>query len=389
MKAKNKILLGVSAASGVIASFGAAIALYKNASNAADLNIGIGAVESYTQSLGNLNYSFGDISFYSDEECTTKFKKGADDIDDTSLKLTPTVNNIYIKAPLSFGYQPPLTDSPEQPYAVGTLKVSVSINTGILEQGSVTASAKIKGYPKTGENSDQDTYFTAAKSGNFFTAGLSNNEYPVVTFNKDSTKTESGTGFNTVTHYIDTAIEKDTQYCAINLDFSKAITDDTYLDIAEITDAFKVTLSWGDYDTSTERNNADIDNKMNPKVYVRGNTNEWTSSNDYRMVPNVKGALKTDTSNNYLVEWMYDDLVNFDEIKVYDDTLDGADEKKWISCRNSNETGKKDGVTTTDGGNAQLTKEGYKYDVYYVRGATSDAGFLVESEAASSSGSQG
>ncbi len=303
--------------------------------------------------------------------------------------MTPKVNNIYIKAPLSFEYRPPLSESAEQPYAVGTLKVSVSINTSILAQGSVTASAKIKGYSKVGSNKDQDTYFTAAKSGNFFSAGLSSGEYPAVTFDKISTETESGTGFTTVTHYIDTAIEKDVQYCSINLNFSEAITDATYLNIAEITNAFKVTLSWGNYDTSTVRNGADLDKNMNPEVYVRGNTNDWKNSNDYRMVPNVNGKLKKDSSQNYLVEWMYKDLANFDEIKVYDDTLSGEDSTKWISCRNKKND--KPGVTPTDSGNAELTKAGYKYHVYYVRGgtATDNTGFFVDSESTSTAENAG
>ncbi len=359
MRTKNKILLGLAASSGVVASFGAAFALYtKTADN---LNIGIGAVESYGDSSNKLNYLIDDknMKFYSDENLGTEIN---------NLSLTPDTNNFYLKVPLGFEYEPATTDvAAYQDYAVGTLKVAITIDDAILAKGNVTATAKMGGYSKA--TGDADTYFTKCKSGNFFTSGSSDNTYPAVTFSnsmaadtKGMTKVAQAEGVRattTVTHYIDTAIENSGQYCVINLNFDSAVNENTYLDIGKITEAFKVTLNWGDFDTTADR--IDTDNNMNPNVYVRGNSNDWSDSADYRMVPNVKKECVTDDYNNQCIEWMYQGLTGFDQIKVKDNTISTDDDKGWISY-----SGTTAGVTN-ESGNAKLDKTKYKYGVYYVR----------------------
>ncbi len=384
MRTKNKILLGIAATSGVVASFGAAFALYNNTKNADEFNIGIGSVKSITSSTDEVKYKIGTISTYSDEECKTSV---------TSPKISPDLKKVYVKVPLGFENPGNRTDtnSVNQDYATCTLKVEIKANEKLVDLGNVKATAKLQGYSTLATNGDvNSTYFSEYKQSNF----VDN------TFSSTDGKFDSTT--NTITRYIDTGIDKDsTVYCVIGLDLSSALDDTNmnssdstknFLSLANLSGAFSITLSLGEYDDGTGTSTRikddgendtkvvrDIDTNLNPDLWITGDKNGWKSdeiNNDYQLVPNLKGALYSE-SGDAKVEWMYAGITNFSQLKVYDNTL----ESKWISCRNqTTEDTKNPGVKSEDGGNAVLTiKDNYAYDVYYKRGATDEnnKGFWV------------
>lgn len=362
MKTKNKILLGLATTSGVVASFGAAYAIYVSPKVGKTFNIGIGTVKTYTQTDDKVTYSFGDIELFKNETCAE-----GDKID--SPKLSPDLNKVYLKAPLSFSYNGDLTNpnAVKQDYMLGTLKVSVTLDSSIANLGNATVSAKLQGYDTIIDGTGvSETYFTAHKQDDFFS---SNNN----TFSSDKITLEADIG---------TAIDASSIYCVIGLDLSSTIKDDEFVDVAGIAEAFKVSLSWGEYTTTGVTN---ADSQLNPDLWITGGMNDWTTkmNNDFRLVPNLKAQYyaeksssdtKTTKTDGYAarVEWMYKGLTTFNRLKVYDNTLD--ENAKWISCRNptTEETGNK-GVKSESDGNAVLTiQDGYAYDVYYKRGAIAD-----------------
>ncbi len=366
MKTKNKILLGIAAASGVVASFGAAFALYIKPTEGSKIGIGIGTVMSYTPSSDAVKYNFGGgITAYKPDEKGTQ----SSDTYGTEDKLNPKNNKVFIKAPLSFEYtyndgQSTLTAGSEQTYAAGTLKVKVDVNSSIAKVGDVVVTAELGGYDYGGTITADKNYFMAKKQGNKFID---------TTFNSSSESTS-------VTNYIDTGVANDKkQYCLVTLDFSAAFkdtnddgdTNDNFLNISDISNAFTVTFNWGDYnfDKSSDRsaNNTKgytvLDKNLDPNVYIRGDKSSWKDFGEYRMVPNLKNDNTYGTCGAEYVEWMYKDLTGFSKIKVKDNSIASDDTGGWISYGGNNVTG----VTTEDGGNASLTKDGYKYEVYYVR----------------------
>ncbi len=376
MKTKNKILLGLAASSGVVASFGATFALYQNTDKASAFNIGIGTVKTITGSNDELKYKFGEIKAFSDESLATsintlstfKFKpQGEGD--------TAAQDKLYLKVPLSFENPSERSDknSANQKYAVGTLKVKVDVNSEIAKAGNVAVSAKLQGYDKA-KGSASETYFTKHKSDDFFVTNT-------------GTKDTFAEAANSVTHYIDTAIDQNNIYCVIGLDLSKTIDKDNFINLGSLSNAFTITLDWGEYDTSITangiagRDKADLDSKLNPDLWITGDKNGWVNdkiNNDYQLVPNL-AAEYYEESGDAKVEWTYAGLTTFGKLKVYDNTLD--ENAKWISCRNpTTKQTNNPGVKSESDGNAVLTiQDGYAYDVFYKRGAesTSEKGFWV------------
>lgn len=370
MKIKNKILLGITAASGVVASFGAAFALYIKPADGDHIGIGIGTVQSYSASEDGIQYSFGKkadvtgendgktaITVYSDDALTKSW--------DTDQKLDPTHNKVYIKAPISFYYtydtgETALTAGSEQSYAAGTLKVQIDVEETIAKKGAVV-SAKLGGYTVDATNNNNqaidstNNYFAATKEKNFINK----------TFTESDDSAAAGSSFITETGYVDTGVDNlGGQYCLVTLDFSSVIKDenDAFLDVSNITNAFTVTFNWGNYlvtdGTKTRtKDDGNLDENLNPDVFIRGDKSSWKDFNEYRMVPNLK---KTGT-NTDKVEWMYSGLTGFSKAKVHDknDTSDSG----WIKCRNDDTV---DGVTNTNG-DAVLNKD-KSFDVFYTRG---------------------
>ncbi len=360
MKTKNKILLGITAASGVVASFGAAFALYIKPAEGSKIGIGIGTVMSYTPSSDGVKYNFGaGIKAY---KPTTKGEKSTDTYGEED-KLNPTNNKVYIEAPLSFEYtynegQITLTAGSEQTYAAGTLKVQVDVNSSIAKVGNVVVTAELGGY-------DYDTGLTVGN--NYFMAKKQGNKFIDATFDSSSESTS-------VTNYIDTGVANDKkQYCLVTLDFSKAFADtdangdtnDNFLNISDISNAFTVTFNWGDYnfDNSSERgaDNAKgytvLDKNLDPRVYIRGDKSSWKDFNEYRMVPNLRNS----DAGAEKVQWMYTGLTGFSKIKVKDNAISEESTEGW-----ANYNGNTDNVTY-ENGDAKLNKDNYKYGVYYVR----------------------
>lgn len=377
MKTKNKILLGVAAASGVVASFGATFALYQNTTNADSLNIGIGAVKTYDSTEYGVNYKIGKIETYSDENCSKSI---------TNYKLSPDLKNVYLKAPLTFAYDTNSKananeNAADQDYMVGTLKVGITVNNDIASLKSAKATAKIQGYPKAVDGSTTyETYFTAKKSSDFFNTTFGSTD--------------------AVYHYIDVAVDTaSTIYCVIGLDLSTAIDAD-FLKVASITNAFDVTLNWGAFDTGTDtegvatgrptaEDNTDApDANLNPNLWITGDMNAWTTKmvNDFQMAPNIKGKYYEETYENGAsgthtvgsgvakVEWVYKGLKTFSKLKVYDE---GDSNNHWIDVRGYSES---KGISKDANNNAVLyVADTNSYDIYYTRFAESSSqkGFYV------------
>ncbi len=362
MKKTNKFILGAALTSGVIACFGTAFAAYKNLGN--DIEIGIGSVKGHTDSSDTVTYKIGTPTTYKNAVADENV------VDLSTTKLSPELNKLYIKVPLSFEYAATAEASVSaQDSAVGHLNVKVDIAKDIAAKGT-TVTANLTGYKKDGDN---DTYFTTAKMNNFFSA----DDYK----DKASTATD---GFVSQSGYIDTAIDATNISCVIGIDMSSALTDTNkqFLDLANIDKAFKVTVNWSPYENDeTEYASGEkwTDNKIKPTAFVRGDRSDWQLMEDYRMVPNIN-ASKTKTVNDateYLVEWKYTVLKDFTKIKVYDSQEETYGNNGWVSCRGGHYADKSD-VKIEDGGNAILESTD-SYNVYYTRNAASDQGFWVDS----------
>lgn len=355
MKKANKFILGAALTSGVIACFGAAFATYKKLDS--DINIGIGEVKGHTDSSDVVTYKIGTPTTYK-----SNTYEEADKIDLTTAKLSPELNKLYVKVPLSFEYGTNLTTS-AQDTAVGHLNVKVDIDSAIAAKGT-TVTANLMGYSKDGT---AETYFTTTKMDNFFSDK-----------NYNDSELTAVDGFISQSGYIDTAVDASSISCVICIDMSSALsdTDKAFLDLANITKAFKVTINWSPYQkTAYSTGESWMDEKLAPTAYVCGDRSDWQTMEDYRMVPNIN-ASKTNDSSEYLVEWKYTVLKDFSVIKVHDakETVYGD---TWLRCRGGH---LKNGtnVTIDDYGNATLDSTD-SYNVYYTRNATSDQGFWVDS----------
>lgn len=329
--------------------------MYQNKTGAQDFSIGIGEVQSYTESDDTITYSVGTVAFKKYDSDGTL--KGWDKND----LLSPDLNKIVVQVPLSFKYSDNLVAAAPQDYALGRLSVSASINENI--PGGTMVSAKLVGYSKAGDNKDQATYFTTNKMGNFLGTKGANEKYPEnVTFSEK--------GASAITGYIDTAIDATNIYCQIEYDFSSSITANNFFDLAELDKAFEVSVTWNGYKSVYDGEDHDgktyeaFDTNLKPDAFIRGDLSNWEDFDDYRMVPNINHA-GTD------VEWMYKLLKGFSQIKVYDGSSNTTN--KWIGCRGTNSKS----VSFSSDFNAVLTKEN-SYNIYYVRNATSDKGFWVD-----------
>lgn len=338
MKKSNKFVLGLVLSAGVIGCFGTAFALYENKTDAKDFSIGIGSVVSHTESDDNINYKFGAIATYSDATCETEF----------TGKLNPDNNKVYVKIPLSFDYTKSATTS-AQDTVVGHLKVQVDIAESVAK--NTTVSAKLTGYDKNGEGQTVSTYFTKNKMSDFFSEA-------------NYTTTAAENGYVSQTKWIDTAVDASSISCVVGIDMSSALTANGFLDLAEIDNAFKVTVDWSPYKETYAEGETWTDDNLKPTAYVRGDNSDWQCLEDYRMVPNIYHS-------GDLVEWQYKLLKGFTEIKVYDSsetTL--ASDGGWIYCRAGEKykDDKKDSVKL-DGGNASLYANN-SYSIYYTRNET-------------------
>lgn len=368
MKKTNKFILGAALTSGVIACFGSAFALYKKLGT--DVSIGIGSVKSHTDSSDIVTYKIGTPTTYKNSTLDDD-----DVIDLTTAKLSPELNKLYVKVPLSFEYGTNLTTS-AQDTAVGHLNVKVDIDSAIAAKGT-KVTANLLGYSST----DGDTYFTKSKMDNFFATA----DYSTLTAGEDGFVSQSG--------YIDTAVDASSISCLITIDMSSALTDDNFLDLAEITKAFNVTINWSPYQTEAYSTGESwTDAKLAPTAFVRGDRSDWQTMEDYRMVPNIDAAKSktVDGATDYLVEWKYTLLKDFSTIKVYDSSESVLkDDGGWIYCRGGtyDEAGTAVDVT---GGNAKLDKNS-SYNVYYTRDQVYNAdynqqGFYVEWKSTTTTG---
>ncbi len=333
MKKYNKLVISLVLGASVVATFGTAYALYTNKVNAKDYTIGIGSVESHTDSTDEVTYKLGTVKAYKADTLADTDAINAD------TKLSPEVNKVYLKVPLTFEYGKTETTS-AQDSVVGRFKVDVTVDEKIAKiTDGAKVEAKLVGYQ---QNGNTDTYFTANKLSNFFTGTFSSEK-----------KTLSG--------FIDTAVDKTSIYSVITLDFSTAFNDTNYLNVAELTSAFSVSLSWSAYSTSME----DFDTNLIPSAYVRGDKSDWKSLEDYAMVPNINAQYD-------IVEWQYKLLKGFSKIKVFDANETKLNDNGWIKCKYV------DGATKESDGNATLDKT-KSYTVYYTRNedVTDKQGFSV------------
>ncbi len=342
MNKKNKILLGIALTSGVVASFSSAYALYVNATNGSEFSIGIGSVASHTDSSDTVTYKFGAIKTYSDESL-------GDDKELGNTKLSPDQNKVYIKVPLSFEYGETKTTSPQNS-ALGRFSVTVDIKNKLAAKGA-KVSAQLKGY-KDG------TYFAAHRMSDFFET----------TYSSTSNDTQTiGESYTSVTKYIDTAVDASSIYCVITIDFSGVFTETNFPDWAEITNAYKVTLNWGDaYDdnnadeSGVKKVYSDFESILKPTAYVRGDLSDWKDLADYQMVPNINATGSTEK-----VEWEYRLLKGFSKIKIFDSSETVLNDNGWIYCRGVEADS---GAAVADG-NATLDKD-KNYHIYYTRDET-------------------
>ncbi len=322
MKNRNKFLVSLALSAGVIATFGASYALYINADSADPLKIQIGSVTTHTDSTATLSYKVGEVSSKKYDTDSNSWIDWGDD------KLNPTYNKVQITAPLSFEYSSDYSGA-KQPYIGGTLGITVSLSENIPD--GTTVSANLTGY----NTEYSGSYFAIHKQGKLFNG------------NSDGTSVFSSTT-RSYTSYISTAIDKDSISAVIELDFSNSLTSSKFLDLAETTNAYSISLSWGEYDT--EHGN---DENLKPGAYMIGDMTDWDTKKlfeDYALVPNLKN-----TEGN--VEWMYSGLTNASMVKVYDKIQSSP----WISCKSSNT------LYYQEGGNAKITSTDM-YTVTYKRG---------------------
>lgn len=360
MKKRNKFILPLVLGAGVIATFGASYALYQSKTNAADFSIGIGSVQSYTDSDKNVTYKIGTVNSYKYAE--GEWATWGDD------KLNPTYSKVKVNVPLSFEYDKGVV---AQSSVVGRFTVEVTLNDkiplgsdGSNNTLSVGVSAKLVGYDtkayeatnaEANTTSSYSTYFTQNKMHDFFNT----------TFNSSENRSAE--------HYIDTAVDKDNISCDIELDFSNSIKDSNFYDISELASAFSISLKWECYKSTLDT----FDSVLKPDAFIVGDANGWTylkdekELNDYRMVPNLYGK-STDK-----VEWMYENLTGFGAIKVRDlsstVSFSGGNETTWIGCRG----GAMDSIDSDY--NAKLNADN-SYSIYNVRNGTTadvDKGFWV------------
>ncbi len=359
MKKSNKFVLGLALTAGVIGCFGTAFALYENKTNAEDKTITIGSTEGHADSSDKVTYKIGTMEFYKDEECSTNNKFAESD------KLSPNLNKVYVKVPLSFEYSSDNKTVSPQDSVLGHLNVKVDVVEKIANLGT-TVTAKLKGYNKGIGDSDAsvETYFTANKMADFFLGdGGAQVDYKNLT---------ESSGYRTRNASIDTAIDKNNIYCVVGINMSEALTADNFFKLAEISDAFKVTVNWSPYQTTAYANGETWrDENLIPTAYVRGDLSDWESKDDYQMVPNINGAYN-------IVEWEYRLLKGFTRIKVFDAKETECSTDGWIYCKGFKEGS---GASILDNGDVKLDSTKY-YKVYYKRNETTEGkkGFYVDSD---------
>lgn len=333
MKRSNKLILSLALGSTVVATFGTAFALYKSGFDDSTV-INIGTVQTNTDTAGNINYLINTptSTYYKWDSVAGTGEEVTD-----ATALSPDVNRVMINAGLSFEYESGYQGA-KQLTTIGRFTVTVALNENIPDGTNVYA--RLKGYDSV-VTQGTSTYFTVNKQSDFL---------------KEEAITQGST---TVSGYIDTAVEASGISCDITLDFSNSITDDKFFDIAELTNAYNVTLKWEPYNS----NLPEFDSNLVPNVYIRGDKASWTENLEaYAMVPNIRSAAVQD--NTKKVEWYYKGLTGFNLAKVYDGSLDNP----WIDCRGTNATGAS--VTEDGNNNIKFTNIESDYEVYYVRGGT-------------------
>ena len=338
MKKLHKLILSFLLAIPVIASFRISYALYSNQNDLDPITISIGTFQTFTNSDNYINYLIDTSSIKKQKYSGSSWVSW-----DDGEKISSTINKIKYIVPLSFEYKSDGSYSgSKQPYALGRLQVKLSLINENLPAGT-TASAKLTGY--SGSN-----YFSAYKVSNFLST------------------TSFASGSQSTTGSIDMAVDdKSTIKCEIELDFSKSVT---YSASYQASSLYNINVIWGKIysDDSNTTIYSDFDPILEPTAYIRGDANNWSDNENYRLVPNIY------TTNNSAgtdkVEWMYLKLTGFTEMKVYDESATESD--KWIGCRGTSATD----ASGSDGSNAILTSTSY-YDIYYVRNATYEKGFWV------------
>ena len=342
MKRSNKLILSLALGSTVVATFGTAFALYKSGFNDSK-TITIGTVHTNADTEGTIHYIINTptSTYY-------KWDSGTDTGSEVAgaTALSPDVNRVMINAGLSFEYESGYSGA-KQLTTVGRFTVTVALNEKIPEGTNVYA--RLKGYDSV-VTQGTSTYFTENKQSDFL---------------KEETIAQGSTA---VSGYIDTAVEVSGISCDITLDFSNSITDANFLDIAELTNAYNVTLKWEPYSSTL----SEFDSNLVPNVGIRGDKASWAENLEaYVMVPNIRSAAEKDSTKK--VEWYYKGLTGFNLAKVYDGGLDSP----WIGCRGTDAT--RASVTEDGNANIKFTNLENKYDVYYVRGGTDtdDVGFWV------------
>ncbi len=333
MKKYNKLILSLVLGAGVVATFGASYALYKNIENAEDKTITIGSVLSRGETTGNVNYSFDTVKSYIYDVSNTSFV----DLDTAEQKLSPMYNQIKIVAPLTFAYESSVSAF-EQSYALGRLSVSISIDKAL--PAGTKAYAYLTGYSGSDDGSTTNTYFYTNKRQDFFNTTFT------------TSTDESSNPTNTlVSKFIDTAIPKTGISCEIVIDFGDSITSSNFLNLAELSSAYNVTLNWGGYKSSY----TDFDTNLIPTAYIAGTHSNWEDWQQYELVPNVVHA-----GNE--VEWMYTKLTNSSLLKIHD-----VYKNSWVAYNDSGSNN----VSIASDGNVSVDKV-ISYDLYYTRGSGSD-----------------
>ena len=249
MTMKKGKLIGIGVASlGVVLSVGGALALYTK--NATDVGF----------SFGKYNYTpvSGDINYYLGTEVSEEDVVGAS-----------TITKV-VKVPMSATYPNDLeTQVIAQDYRAGN--ISVSFSGGAVFEDKVSVSAAVKGYAV----------------GSYLSGGVTviNNE----TFT-DASEGVSGAADVTVKAGDTTpTIAELCQYLEVTLTFTG-----TYLDFDEA--SFGLTVKWDK-----------VSNEYSP-AYIKGDLNNWTEAEEYRMVENIDATQK---------EWVFKDLTGFEAMKIY------------------------------------------------------------------------
>ncbi len=321
MKKLHKLILSFLLAIPVIASFRISYALYSNQNDVDPITISIGTFQTFTNSDNYINYLI-DTSRIEKQ----KYNGSSWETWDDGEKISSTINKIKYIVPLSFEYKSDGSYSGSvQSYALGRLQVKLSLINENLSAGT-TASAKLTGYYGT-------TYFTANKQNNFLST---------ISFEEGS---QSTSGF------IDTAIDAKSISCEIELDFSSSVTNSASYQVSSL---YNINVIWGKIysDDSNTTIYTDFDPKLKPTTYIRGDANNWSDNENYRLVPNIFGGSSCE------IEWMYIGLTGMSQMKVYD----GFDQSWYYS----NDFTSSNDLNKGNDDNMYLNSS-KKYDIYFTR----------------------